>query len=66
MEGEANWPVVPQVLLLALFEDWSDIGYFPVLRQFSCSPVLHDLSEMMESGPAMAYASSLRTHGCIP
>jgi len=30
--GEADWPVVPWVLLLALFEDWSDIGLSPVLR----------------------------------
>jgi len=36
--GEANWPVVPGVLLLALFEDWSDIGFSPVLVHSSCSP----------------------------
>ena len=28
--GEADKPVVPWVLLLALFEDWSDIGFSPV------------------------------------
>jgi len=27
--GEADRPVVPWVLLLALFEDWSDIGPSP-------------------------------------
>jgi len=36
-EGEADPPVVPWVLLLALFEDWSDMGFPPVLRHFSCS-----------------------------
>ena len=37
--GEADWPVVPWVLLLALFEDWSDTGLSPVLRH-SSSPLL--------------------------
>ena len=36
--GEADWPVVPWVLLLALFEDWSDIGLSPVLGHLSCPP----------------------------
>ena len=36
--GEADWPVVPWVLLLAPFEDWSDIGFSPVLGHLSCSP----------------------------
>jgi len=31
-EGEAVRPLVPWILLLALFEDWSDIGFPPVLR----------------------------------
>ena len=35
--GEAKQPVVSWVLLLALLEDWSDIGFAPVLRHFSCS-----------------------------
>jgi len=30
---EADRPVVSWVLLLALFEDWSDIGLSPVLGQ---------------------------------
>ena len=35
--------------------------------QFSgTSPVLQDLSKMMESGSAMTSASSLSTRGCIP
>jgi len=41
--GEADWPVVPWVLLLALFEDWSDTGF---------SPVLQDFSKMIERGSA--------------
>jgi len=36
--GEADQPVVPWVLLLALFEDWSDIGLSPVLGHLSCRP----------------------------
>jgi len=35
--GEADRPVVPWVLPLALFEDWSDNGFPSVLRHF-CSP----------------------------
>ena len=35
---EADWPVVPWVLHLAPFEDWSDIGFSPVLRHFFSSP----------------------------
>jgi len=34
--GEADRPVFPCVLLLALFEDWSDIGLSPVLGHHSC------------------------------
>jgi len=36
--GEPVWPVVSQLLLLALFEDWSDDGFSPVLRHLMCSP----------------------------
>jgi len=36
--GEADHPVVPWVLLLALFEDWSDTGLSPVLGHLSCPP----------------------------
>jgi len=31
-------PLVLWVLVLALFEDWSDIGLSPVLRHLSCPP----------------------------
>ena len=36
--GEADWSVVPWILLLALCEDWSDIGLSPVLGHLSCPP----------------------------
>ena len=36
--GEVDQPVVPWALLLALFEDWSDIGLSPVLGYLSCPP----------------------------
>ena len=36
--GEADRPVVPWVLLLALFEDWSDTGLSLVLGHPSCPP----------------------------
>jgi len=36
--GEADQPVVSWDILLALFEDWSDIGFPPVLSHFSGSP----------------------------
>jgi len=36
--GKADWPVLSQIILLALFEDWSDIGYHPVFRHLSHSP----------------------------
>lgn len=37
-EGETDWPVLSQVLLFALLEDWSDIGFPSLLRHFGCSP----------------------------
>jgi len=36
--GEAGRPVVFQVLLLALCEDWSDTGFPLVLKHFPFSP----------------------------
>jgi len=36
--GEADWLIVSQILLLTLFEDWSDIGYPPILRHLSYYP----------------------------
>lgn len=35
--GEAEWPAVAQVLLLVLFEVWSDNGFPPVFKNFSCT-----------------------------
>jgi len=36
--GEADWIVVSWIVHLALFEDWHDTVYPPVLRHLSCSP----------------------------
>lgn len=38
--AEADWPVVPWVLLRALSEPWSDLAF---LQASSPSPVPHDL-----------------------
>ena len=38
--GETDRPVVSWVLLLAIFEDWSDIGLSLVLGHLSCPPVV--------------------------
>ncbi|XP_072216516.1 uncharacterized protein [Excalfactoria chinensis] len=36
--GEADWPIITRVILLALFEDWGDIGHPPVFRHLPSSP----------------------------
>jgi len=36
--GEVDWPVVPWVLLPALFIDWNDTGFPLVLGHLSCPP----------------------------
>ena len=36
--SEIDWPIVSWVVLLALFEDWSDTGYPPDLGYLSCPP----------------------------
>ena len=38
LSSEANWLVGSWILLLALFEDWSDTGYPPVFRYLSHLP----------------------------
>ncbi|XP_052520447.1 uncharacterized protein LOC128071593 [Tympanuchus pallidicinctus] len=38
--GEADWPIIAWVFLLAYFEDRGDIGYLPVFRHLSCPPRL--------------------------
>ena len=43
--GEADRPVVPWVLLLAIFEDWSDIGFPPDTRD-TLSPDSRDTIEI--------------------
>ena len=34
---ETDWPILSRILL-AIFEDRSDVGYAPAFRHFSCSP----------------------------
>jgi len=58
--GEVDWPVVSWILLLALFEDWSDIG---------CPPAFGDLSRSPPQ-PFKYYREQFDnhfcTHECIP
>ena len=61
--GETDWPVVSRILLLALLKTEVTLA---ILQSSGPSPVLHDLSKMIESGLAVTSASSLGTHGCIP
>jgi len=61
--AEADWPVVPWVLLLAFLKIGVTLAF---LQSSGTSPVLQDLSKMMENGSAMTSASSLSTRGCIP
>ena len=58
--GEADRSIITQVLLLALFEDWSDICFPPVLRHLSRFPRLgkddgerssNDLSQLPQHPP---------------
>jgi len=52
--------VVSNLLFLAVFEDWNDMGFTPVLRHLLPS------SMTFQSSLAIASASSVCTHGCIP
>jgi len=61
--GGAGQPVVPQIFLLVLLEDGSDIAF---LQPPGSSPNHHDLSQIIEGGLAMTPASSLSTRGRIP
>ena len=68
--GEADWPVVPCVLLLALFEDWSDIGISPVLGDLSCPPgPLKDDGECLSNDirqlPLHLSVNSIGAHGFV-
>jgi len=36
--SEADWLVVSWIVLLALLEDWRDLGYPSVFRHLYCSP----------------------------
>lgn len=61
--SKADCLVVSCVLLLAIFEDGSNIGF---LNSWNTSPILSDFSKMMESSGATISASSIGTHRCIP
>ena len=68
--GEAEWPVVSWVLLLALFEDWSDTGLSPVLGHLSCpaGPLKDDgewLSNDIRQLPQHSWVHSMRAHGFV-
>jgi len=68
--GEADWPVVPWVLLLALFEDWSDICLAPVLGHLSCPPgPLKDDGEWLSNDvrqlPQHSCVHSIGAHGFV-
>lgn len=53
--GEADWPALPQILLLALLEDvWQE------------TPSCHDFSKIIKSGLVMTSASSFSTHRVHP
>ena len=53
--GEAAWPAVPQILLLALLEnEWQE------------TPSCHDFSKIIESGLIMTLSSSFSTHRVHP
>ena len=68
--GEADRPVVSWVLLLALFEDWSDTGFSPVLRHLSCppGPFKDDgewLSNDIRQPPQHSWVHSIQAHGFV-
>lgn len=60
--GEPDWPVIPGVLLFAIFEDRSDICFPPVLRSLPELPwPFKD-----KSGLTVISANCLSIQGCIP
>jgi len=68
--GDADQAVVPWVLLLALFEDWSDIGFPPVLGHLSCplGSFLHDgerlSNDICQLCPQL-WVHSIGAHGSV-
>lgn len=58
---ETDWCVAPWVLPLAVFLKTGVA--FAFLQSSGISPVLHDLSKIMESDLAVTSAWSLSTHG---
>ena len=61
--GETDWPVVSQILpFLPFLQTGATLA---VLQSSGTSPVLQDLSKMIESSLAITSTSSLSKHGCI-
>ena len=68
--AEVDRPVVPWVLLLALFEEWSDIALSPVLGHLSCPPgPLKDVGEWLNNDihqlPQHSWVHSIGAHGFV-
>ena len=68
--GDTDSPGVSHILLLALSEDRSDIGYPPVLGHLSCSPrPVEDDRERFSSHlcqlPQHTWMHPIWTHGCV-
>ena len=51
--GEADWPVVSWILLLALFEGMMSGVMLAILQSSGTSPINKDLSKMIKSGLAI-------------
>ncbi|PKU27386.1 hypothetical protein llap_22310 [Limosa lapponica baueri] len=70
MEVRLTGLVVSRVFLLALFEDWDDIGFPPVLRHLACSPgPFEDDGEWPSKDfcqlPQHLRVHPIRTHGLV-
>jgi len=68
--GEADRPVVPWVLILGLFEDWSDTGLSPVLGDLFCpSRSFKDDGEWISNDirqlPQHSWVHSIGAHGFV-
>jgi len=68
--GEADRPVISWVLLLALFEGWSDIGFSLVLGHLFCPPEpFKDDGEWLSNDicqlPQHSWVHSIGAHGFV-
>jgi len=62
-EGEADWLVVSQLLLLALLQPGVILAF---LQSSGTTPVICCLTRVIEGGLAITSAISLGTYVCIP